>query len=135
MKFDFPATVVIEAPAERVWHVIAHEFADIGQWATAVQERFTYFDEEGMRFGYMAVAGLPRFIRHAENNWSVQPLSTKRAQVEIRGELELSDRWAWLMAPILKWQLSRTGKFTIEELKYYIEEGKPHPRKVRAQQR
>ena len=38
MKFELPISITIEAPAEKVWQVIAHEFADIGRWATAIPE-------------------------------------------------------------------------------------------------
>ena len=28
--------MIMEAPAERVWEIVAHRFADVGQWATAI---------------------------------------------------------------------------------------------------
>lgn len=164
MKIEFPATITINAPAERVWHIVAHEFANIGTWATAipnssgladlpvpenahvggracqaaipgfstVHERFTYYDEANMRFGYAAIAGLPGFMQRAENNWSVRALTPEQSEVQIRGEMELYDPWGWFLGPLLQMQMGRTGKRTIEELKYYIETGQPHPRKVRS---
>jgi hypothetical protein len=169
MKIELPGRVTIEAPATKVWQVIAHDFANIGRWAASiptstalvdlpvpenipehapvdgracsaalpgfstVHEKFTYFDEGNMRFGYAAVAGLPRFIRYAENNWSVHTITPERSRIEIRGEIELHGRLGWFLRPLLTWQMERAGKFTLEELKYYLEEGQPHPRKVRAQ--
>ncbi|MEZ4616350.1 MAG: SRPBCC family protein [Caldilineaceae bacterium] len=162
MKIYFPATITIAAPAAKVWHVIAHEFADIGRWASAiprsaaltdlpspahavvggracqaaipgfstVHEQFTYYEEDAMRFGYAAVAGLPGLIRRAENHWAVHAQSPTQSQVKIRGELEVPKYLGLLVAPLLKWQIGRAGQFTLEELKYYIEMGKPHPRKA-----
>lgn len=164
MKLTFPAVMTIDAPAATVWRVIAHEFAAIGKWATAiptstpleelpaprtapvggracsatvpgfrtVHEQFIDYDEANMRFRYRAVAGLPTLIKQAENTWSVQPLTSDSARVEICGELEFNPLVGWFLGPILRWQFNRTGKTTLEELKYYIEEGKPHPRKVRS---
>lgn len=34
-----------------------------------VEEEFTYYDEEGMRFGYQAVGELPSFMTNGGNNW------------------------------------------------------------------
>ncbi len=36
MKLAFPSTVTIEAPAAKVWQLLAHEYADIGRWASAI---------------------------------------------------------------------------------------------------
>lgn len=164
MKLTFPAVMTIDAPAATVWRVIAHEFAEIGKWATAipsstplddfpapttapvggracsaavpgfrtVHEQFTEYDEANMRFRYRAVAGLPTLIRQAENIWSVQPLTADSTRIEICSELELNRVVGWCLGPILQWQINRIGKATLEELKYFIEEGQPHPRKVRS---
>lgn len=163
MKFEIPAKILIEAPATKVWQVIAHEFAEIGTWAAAiphsttlttaqpltdapikgracqtsvpgfqtVHEQFIYYNKVAMSFGYEAVAGMPWFIQRAENHWAVHTVDTQRSQVQIVGKVEVINGLGWLIAPLFRRQLGRTGRFTLEELKYYIEKGKPHPRKIR----
>ena len=138
---------------------MAHAFDKIGDWATAiaqsnaasdnptpegatcsgrvcqapgygeVHEKFTYFDENGMRYGYLATQGLPSFIQHAENNWSVTAISDAQSKIEFRGEVDLKTFPGIFVAPIFQWQMSRIGNQVAEELKYYIENGEPHPRK------
>lgn len=99
-----------------------------------VHEQFLYYDEAQQRFGYAAVAGLPPIIRHAENHWAVESLTAESSRFAIRCVVELADWLGYLLAPLLKWQLNRTGRFTLEELKYYIETGHPHPRKAKQRQ-
>ncbi len=37
--------------------------------------------------------------------------------------------------PIFKWQMNRIGAQTMAELKYFVEQGEPHPRKLKAKQK
>ncbi|MDJ0752314.1 MAG: SRPBCC family protein [Ardenticatenaceae bacterium] len=161
MKLEVIGETIIEAPAAKVWRIIAHEFAHIGRWATSIPqsqevtsddpenqgevtgrvcatnvpgfsditERFTYYDEEKMRYGYEAVNGNPWFVNKAENNWSVKPLSPSISQVEFRGVVELKPFPGFLMAPFMRLQFKKVGREVSEELKYYVEQGEPHPRK------
>lgn len=97
------------------------------------EEAFTYYDEDGMRFGYQAVGELPRFFNEAENNWHVEPINTNQALVEFKADVDLALFPGMLMVmfkPIIKKLL---GTRTLEELKYYIENDQPHPRKAKQQ--
>jgi hypothetical protein len=167
MHMEMPRQITINAPAQKVWRVVAHEFEQIGRWATviphshavtdgaapegahvcgrvcgaslpgvsAVQERFVYYDEQGMRFGYEATAGLPGFITRAQNHWSVRALTPDTSLVAARGELEVRPLPGLLLLPLLQLQLGRTADQLFEELRYYVEHNQPHPRKLRALQK
>jgi hypothetical protein len=162
MRMHLRSHLAINAPATEVWHVIAHQFDAIGQWASSipvsyavpeapaplgaevgarvcatgvrgfkdVRERFTSYDEQAMRFAYEATAGLPWLVRHAENHWHVHPLSQSRCEVEAQAVVDLRAIPGLFLAPLLKLQMNRLGRQVLEELKYYVEHGQPHPRKV-----
>jgi uncharacterized membrane protein len=153
--------IMIHAPADKVWRVLAHDFANIGVWASAisesrvvsdmpipegaevggrvcsasgfgqVQEAFIYYDEQGKRFGYQAIEGLPSYVKQAVNNWSVRPQGAHQSVVDVHAELRLSIVPGIFLAPLMKAQLRRLSRQTMEELKYYIEYGQPHPRKLK----
>lgn len=164
MKLEIGGPFIVEASAERVWQILAHEYEHIGRWASAIShsvaveaaegapdgapicgrvcgnsvagfgditETFTYYDEATMRFGYAATEGLPRFVKSATNNWSVRRLDDNHSEVTALGEIELPWFPGVLLAPLLKWQMGRLGQQTTEEFKYYVENGRPHPRKVK----
>ena len=101
----------------------------------AVREQFTYYDEQSMRFGYQATDGRPTFVTHAENNWVVRALGPQTSMVEAWAELAMPLFPGVFLAPLVKLQMRRVATKLFEELKYYVEHGQPHPRKLKAQQK
>jgi hypothetical protein len=162
MRMQIKSHTTINASAAEVWHVIAHQFAAIGQWASSiptsyaapdapppvgaevgarvcatgvrgfkdVREQFISYDEEAMRFAYEATAGLPWIVRHAENTWQVRPLDESQCQVEAQAVVDLRTFPGLILAPLLRIHMNRLGRQTFEELKYYVEQRQPHPRKM-----
>lgn len=98
------------------------------------REEFTYYDEEAMRFGYQAIGELPLMLKRAENNWAVRTVGPDKSVAEFRAKIDYDLFPGLLMVPMLKLMGGRMGRQLLEELKYYVEEGKPHPRKVKTQQ-
>ena len=161
MHLQMKQQTTINAPAADVWRVIAHEFAQIGEWASFitdseavediappagatvggrafsgafgdVQEGFTYYDEEAMHFGYTGIGDPPAFIKDSENNWTVRALGSDKSVVESRAEMEFNLFPGLLLMPVIKMQMGRMSPKLLAELKYYVEHGQPHPRKVAA---
>jgi hypothetical protein len=150
------STVTIDAPAARVWDIIAHRFDRIGEWATAipastpvaapqrgricdtgirvaprVTETIVAFDETAMTLTYEATAGLPAFVTLARNTWTVTPLAERRARATYRAELRVRGVLGILARQVLLARVSRDGRFLLEDLQHYAEHGEPSPRKRR----
>jgi hypothetical protein len=158
---DLRAEVVIDAPAAAAWAVLGAQFGDIGQWAVPIlgssldgepgpgavrtcqiaafgpfaageiKERLVQFDPVGMALAYESAAGMSSFVRYAVNRWSVQPETEDRCMVRTHATLELSGP-VRLLAPLLKRKLEGDGARVLEELRYRVERGCPHPRKLAA---
>ena len=75
---------------------------------------------------------MPFFVKRLQNNWAVKADGADGATVEMEMEATLLPVFAQLMGPILKRQFNTVVSETIEELKFYIENGRPHPRKIAA---
>jgi uncharacterized protein YndB with AHSA1/START domain len=99
--------------------------------AGVVKERLTRFDRDGMTFEYEALEGMPSFVVRAVNRWSVERLGGQRSIVRIHATLTLRGVVSWLSWP-MKWQLQAGGVRVAEELKYFVEHGRAHPRKQAA---
>jgi hypothetical protein len=99
--------------------------------AGAIKERLIAFDRERMAFEYEAVDGMPRFVARAVNRWSVHPVDDRRCVVRIHATLTLRGPVV-LLTWLLRWQMQRGGAHVLEELKYYVEHGRPHRRKLAA---
>jgi hypothetical protein len=150
---------IIDAPAPAAWAVLGERFGHIGEWAApiaasslegeprvgavrtchvasfgpvapgVITERLTAFDPVAMSFAYEATGGMPGFVGRAINRWSVHPRGERRCLVRTQATLELRGP-AVLLSFLLKWRLHAEGARVLDELRYRIEHGRPHPRKL-----
>jgi len=153
--------VQIDAPASDAWHVLGVGFGTICEWSASlaaselhgdlgvgasrscqgtgfgpfpagvVTEELTHFDAATMTFTYEAREGLPPFVRHAGNAWSIHADGPERCVVRFEATVELA-WWAWPAGWLLPRMIrADLGKMT-EEMKHRIEHGTPHPRAAAA---
>lgn len=156
-------TATIDVPIEELWTIVAHDFADVGLWASSVhhsrtndraatpdgaeiggrvcttsfgdlREDFTHYDAENHTFGYRA-EGFPNFMTHAENRWSLRPLGPSRTEVAMHVTMGFNAFPGRLMKPLMRARVARALGDVLEELEHYAETGRIHPRKVQAQRR
>lgn len=96
----------------------------------SVSETIIDYDAAARTLTYQA-GDLPAFIAVARNRWQVTAIGDHRSSVrfdahlETRGLLGRLSRW-WMLVSV-----NRTGRYLLDDLKYYLEHGKPSPRKQR----
>ena len=101
-----------------------------------VSETITHYDEAAKTLSYSAVApSMPFFVKGLKNTWTLTPKGKGKTTVGTNIEVALMRIIGDMMSPMMKMQMGKLMRETMEELKFYIEEGKPHPRKVRAIQK
>jgi hypothetical protein len=158
---ELRAETIIDAPADAVWAVLGTRFGGIGEWATpisvsamdgeacvgairtchftgfgpfkpgTVKEQLTAFDPESRTLAYVAIDGLPKFAEQAVNHFSVQALGDERcvvrsyATLELRGPMRI---FGWRV----RRRLEKVGSQVLDELRYYVEHGRPHTRKLQS---
>ena len=150
--------VTIDAPADEVWKVLAHRFGDVSKWASSVSrstyepstsgdtvgsERFcatsfgdlketiVRYDEAGKSLSYRA-EGLPSVVTEGVNTWAVHPSGNNHSVVSMRAEMTLKPGIGLVVGPVMKLQLGKALGQVVDELKYYVETGQLHPRKIEA---
>lgn len=96
--------------------------------AGVITERLTSFDRDAMSLAYEATSGMPRFVVHAANRWTVTPLEAARSRLHIDATVTLRGPLR-LLGFFLGWQLRAGGARVAAELKHFVEHGGPHPRK------
>ncbi|MEM9512369.1 MAG: hypothetical protein AAF978_06780, partial [Cyanobacteria bacterium P01_E01_bin.48] len=63
---------------------------------------------------------------------TVTPLNNSQSRVDMRAEISLLPVFGLMMGPIMRMQMGGILTNATEELKYFAEEGVPHPRKLEA---
>jgi uncharacterized membrane protein len=154
---NFSKHVVINAPAEQVWNVLGRDFENVGKWATVisdsevnteaqvvndspvggrfcstsfgkVSEEFTKYDDQNMSFSFKGVITSKLFDRVISSN-KVTAIDENTSEVTATPQIDLTFLGS-LMSPLIKLQLSKTIGEGLEDLKYYVENGKPSPAKL-----
>jgi len=94
-----------------------------------VRERLLAFDDAGRSLTYDAVEGMPSFIRHATNRWTVTEDGGQGCVV--RSDVTMGLAW-WMrpVAPLMAARLRRQARGFLEELAHVLATGRPHPRKA-----
>jgi hypothetical protein len=98
--------------------------------APEVIETLVAYDDANRSLTYEA-AGMPSFVTTARNTWTVTPLDndtcvvTLDAQFDTRGILGTLARWVMFA------QLDRTSQHLGDDLRHFVENGRPSPRKQR----
>ena len=156
----FSKDIVINAPAEKVWDILAHKFADVGQWSRLVSqstvnndaqkvsnspvggrlcetsigkisEEFTAYDEEGMTFSFKGVITSKVFSNVISTN-AVTAIDENTSKVTVTPNIDLK-ALGILMYPLIKMNLGKLIKQGLTDLKYFAENDKPSPEKLATQ--
>ena len=153
---QFQKTQRINANIDEVWEVLAHQFADVGKWSSAVQssgpnleasipdgaevggrvcatdfgdlkETFTHYDEAGKTFTF-EVTGMPSFITLARNRVVAAPAGANATDVSLNISME-TNAIGKVMGPMFAIKLKNTLDAFLGELKAYVESGELSKRK------
>lgn len=99
-----------------------------------VTERIVAYDEVNHTFTYEA-ENLPSFLGAARNQWRVTALDDDRTAVSLEATLHVRGLLGRVMYLVLRLQIARTSPQFLQDLKHYIEHGRPSPCKQRSEQR
>jgi Polyketide cyclase / dehydrase and lipid transport len=156
MKFTKSKT--INAPVNRVWQVLAHEFSEIGSWSSAVasslpsegdgpgdapisgrvcstpgfgdlEETITHYSEEGRELTF-EVNGMPSFVTLARNESTVRPVGSDRSEVTFRTTME-TNTVGKIMGPVFALKINSTLSTLLDELATFVEQGELSMKKAK----
>lgn len=156
-------TITILKPIADVWDVLGNDFTNAYRWSSdlkhsegtgrhvangvcetrhcdvkgmgKIQEKIEIFDPENHILAYEVTHGFPFFVKRGVNHWTLVSQGNYSTRLEMNAKLETKGLIGAMMAPMMKMQMGGMLKRVAEDFKYYVETGKPHPRKLRAKAR
>ena len=149
--------LVIEKPVSQAWEVLGNQFADIDKWASLItksevsgegkipgvsfsirstettggptKQELTGFNPQQHSLSYKAIAGTPFFFKSVNAKWSLTSANENKTKLVLDFEVQFKGIGG-ILSPIVRKKLGKIGDELLEEFKYFVENGKPHPRKL-----
>lgn len=158
---EIARTMEVSASPDHLWKILAEDYAEVGQWARAVQssapntdvaplagatvggrvctasigavtETIRTFDAHGHVLAYDAKAkAMPFFVRNLSGRWKLHEFGGK-TEVDLSFVADLMPPFGALMGWAIRRQFTTAIDETLEDLKLYAETGEVHPDKAAA---
>ena len=148
--------LVVDATPEDVWNVLGRDFGGVDKWASFVpkaelstaagggtiracstplgdmREAVTKYDESSRQLAYRVEAGLPPIVAEAVNDWDVTPTGDGRSTVVMSLSIKMQEGVPATVAEGVRENFAGVTRNFVDELRHFVETGKPHPRKLAA---
>jgi len=156
-KATIQQTRIINTSAEAVWAEVADNYANVHEWSSfiakveiedgegvvgdvrvcfipalggATREIVTRYDEDAGIFAYTVEQGLPPFVVGNEAVWSVKPIDADSAEVSVTITMDVAPGVPPQAVGFTRSSFFGAAGIGIDELKFFVEEGQPHPREI-----
>lgn len=151
-------SLLINSDPDEVWQVIAREYDQVGNWASGVYfsktrtgkvlpnapchgrvcetslgpfvETIVKFDDPGKEISYVATGEkMPGFVKQLKATWKLKQAQNQHCHVSMSFDADIAFPFSILMGWMMRMQFNKAISQTMEELQYFLEQGKNHPRK------
>ena len=157
---EIKKNTTINKPIDDVWEVLGNQFGEISNWASVISESKVYgapkldglsysqretnttqgitvqemtsFNPKQYSLSYKAVSGTPFFIKNTNAKWFLSKRNEGSTQMNMSIDIETKGILGFLLTPIVKIKLGKLADVLVGDLKYFLENGNPHPRKIAA---
>ena len=157
-ELNFEEEVLINKGIDESWEVLGNQFTEAHLWSTNFKsskpggkpklngldylhretmtekgenfQELDEFDPDNYKLSYHVSKGVPGIAKSALGDWSLSKVSNKQTRLNVHFILETKGLLGFVMSPIISSKISKASTEITEELKYYLENGKPHFRKL-----
>lgn len=153
--------LIINAPTQKAWQVLGPEFADAYKWASSlkhsearnhesmngstctergcnvsgmgnIKEKILQYSDTEHLLSYQVYEGMPKMVKYAVNTWKLTDLGNGTTKLEMQIEMKVGGFMGSMMKGMMRKKMTKMSKLVAEEFQYYVENGKPHPRKLKS---
>ena len=152
--------ILIDSSSEKIWNVIGNRFGDVQDWLSVVKsskvsntnkllegalcsgricitnfgkvtETITHFNEKEKILSYDAKAEkMPFFVKGLENTWKIISIEDGKSKASVTFKMKVVFPFNLFVNFMMKPQMDKTMRLSLEELKYFVENDKPHQRNM-----
>lgn len=149
---EISRSFTVQAPIQDTWEVLGTRFHEVGSWSSGIKasrkletvgpagiahrqcdvaslgtitERVDTFDEVNRTFSYSVVEGRPPVANAMGNTWTVEPVGAEQTKISFRIRIELKPVARVLMGWMMKRQMGKLCDEVVEDLRTFIETGRP----------
>lgn len=153
--------VTIDAPIAKVWDILGPNYQDAGKWASSVYisapragtpkvadapvagrvcqtslgpftESIEAYSDQNHHVSYSATGDkMPGFMKGLRNSWTLREIGPNKTETLMQLNADIAFPFNVMMGWMMKMQFNKALSETIDDLKYYAENDKPHPRKTK----
>lgn len=153
--------LIINAPIQKAWQVLGPEFASGSVWASSIKhskardhdsfngsnctergcnvkgmgnikEKLLIYSEADHKISYQVYEGMPKMVKYAANTWKLTDLGNGTTKLEMQIEMKTGGLMGSMMKGMMRRKMTKMSKQIAEEFQYYVENGNPHPRKIKS---
>lgn len=95
-----------------------------------ISEKLTKYDPANRNLAYVVNSGMPGFIDHAENDWTVVSLSPHQSKLVMKGKFSVKGLMGILMRGAMEKNMHKTLETVLNDAKVYAETGQVSPAKA-----
>ena len=152
--------ILVNKCIKDAWKVLGVDFANASKWASAVnhsegsgekfngstcsergcsttmgsvKEKLYEFSNENYSLAYEVSEGMPSMVKYATNTWKLVEVGENKCKLQITMDIRMGGFFGSLLQPIMKMKMSKMGNHLVEDFAFYVENGTPHSRKLKAQ--
>ncbi len=104
--------------------VCDERFCDVNvKGFSKISEKLVNYDEEAQKLSYKINSGMPGFVTHAQNNWSIVAIDDTHSKLVMNAEFEVKGFMGNLMKGTMKKQMTKTLETVLQDAKVYLETG------------
>ena len=156
---EISRSFTVQAPIQDTWEVLGTRFHEAGSWASGIAasrklgelgpagiahrqcdipslgtitERVDTFDEVNRSFSYSVIEGRPVVANAMGNTWNIEAAGPTHTKISIRIRVELKPVARVLMGWMMKRQMGKLCDEVVDDLRTFIETGRPSPAKQNA---
>lgn len=153
--------IIINASVDDTWEILGPQFENAQVWASSIKhsealnseslngstctirgcsvtgmgeikETLLSYSSENHSLLYEVKEGMPKMVRYASNNWQLVDLGNGKTKLKMKIEMKTGGFMGWMMNGMMKKKMTKLSSEIAEEFKFYVENGEPHPRTIKA---